>query len=124
MTRVDFLELMRDQPDVALKVTQAMGDRLMRTQQQVERLAFDDVSTRLARFLWDEVGRQGERRNGTIRLPLALTHQEMANLLGTTRETLTSTLNRLVDEGVVAVESRGILLVLDEAALRLRAHAE
>ena len=34
----------------------------------------------------------------------------MANLLGTTRETLTSTLNRFVDAGVVAVESRGILL--------------
>ena len=124
MTRNDFLELMRDQPDVALKVTQAMGERLMRTQQQVERLAFDDVSTRLARFLWDEVRRQGERRNGAIRLPLALTHQEMANLLGTTRETLTSTLNRFVDDGIVAVESRGVLLVTDEPALRIRAHAD
>jgi CRP/FNR family transcriptional regulator len=124
MTRDDFLELMRDQPDVALRVTQAMGERLLRTQQQVERLAFDDVSTRLARFLWDAVGRQGERRNGTIRLPLALTHQEMANLLGTTRETLTSTLNRFVDDGIISVESRGILLVTDERALRIRAHAE
>ncbi len=124
MTRDDFLELMRDQPDVALRVTQAMGERLLRTQQQVERLAFDDVSTRLARFLWDAVGRQGERRNGSIRLPLALTHQEMANLLGTTRETLTSTLNRFVDDGLLSVESRGILLVTNEQALRVRAHAE
>ena len=124
MTRHDFLELMHDHPDVALKVTQAMGERLLRTQQQVERLAFDDVSTRLARFLWDAVDRQGERRNGTIRLPLALTHQEMANILGTTRETLTSTLNRFVDDGVVSVESRGVLVVTDEPRLRARAHAE
>ena len=70
------------------------------------------------------MGRQGERRNGTIRLPLALTHQEMANLLGTTRETLTSTLNRFVDDGILSVESRGVLLVTDERALRFRAHAE
>ena len=44
--------------------------------------------------------------------------------LGTTRETLTSTLNRFVDDGVIAVESRGILRVTNEQALRLRAHAD
>ena len=77
----------------------------------MESLAFDDVSTRLARFLVDQVAERGERRNGSgqVRLPLALTHQEMANLLGTTRETLTATLNRFVDAGIVAVESRGTL---------------
>ena len=123
MTRRDFLDLMRDHPDVALRVMAAIGERLMRTQQQVERLAFDDVSTRLARFLWDEVARSPAPAGGVIRLPLALTHQEMANLLGTTRETLTATLNRFIDDGVVAVESRGVLLVTDEAALRTRAHA-
>jgi CRP-like cAMP-binding protein len=59
-----------------------------------------------------------------VRLPLALTHQEMANLLGTTRETLTATLNRFVDAGIVAVESRGTLRVLDSGELRTRAHIE
>ncbi|HUS17250.1 MAG TPA: Crp/Fnr family transcriptional regulator [Chloroflexia bacterium] len=126
MGLADFKALMRDQPDVALKVTQAIGQRLMQTQRQVESLAFADVSTRLARFLLDQVTQRRDNANGhgPLRLPLALTHQEMANLLGTTRETLTSTLNRLVDAGVLSVESRGTLLVLQPEELRARAHVD
>lgn len=121
----DFEALMRGQPGVALKVTQAIGQQLIRTQRQVESLAFADVSTRLARFLLGQMAERGERQNGQgVRLPLALTHQEMANLLGTTRETLTSTLNRFVDAGVLAVESRGTLVVLQPGELRTRAHIE
>jgi len=126
MGLADFAALMRDQPDMAFKVTQAIGQRLIQTQRQVESLAFADVSTRLARFLVDQVAERGEPQNGSgqVRLPLALTHQEMANLLGTTRETLTATLNRFVDAGIVAVESRGTLRVLDSGELRTRAHIE
>jgi CRP/FNR family transcriptional regulator len=120
----DFSALLASRPDVALKVTQAIGERLIRTQRQVESLVFADVSTRLARFLVDQVGLRGERENGWVRLPLALTHQEMANLLGTTRETLTSTLNRFVDSGVLSVEGRGTLVVRDEGELRTRAHVD
>ncbi len=122
----DFEALVRDRPDVALKVTQAIGRQLIHTQRQVESLAFADVSTRLARFLVEQVGTHGQPLNGgvPVRLPLALTHQEMANLLGTTRETLTSTLNRFVDAGLLAVEGRGTLLVLQPDALRGRAHVE
>jgi len=125
MGLADFEALMRGQPGVALKVTQAIGQQLIRTQRQVESLAFADVSTRLARFLLDQVAERGERQNGRgVRLPLALTHQEMANLLGTTRETLTATLNRFVDAGVLAVEGRGTLLVLQPGELRTRAHLD
>jgi CRP/FNR family transcriptional regulator, cyclic AMP receptor protein len=126
MGLADFEALVRGHPDVALKVTQAIGQQLIRTQRQVESLAFADVSTRLARFLLDQLSERGEPRNGAgaRRLPLALTHQEMANLLGTTRETLTSTLNRFVDAGVVAVESRGTLVVLQPDTLRERAHTD
>ena len=87
---------------------------------------FADVSTRLARFLLDQAAGHAQAINGgrQLRLPLALTHQEMANLLGTTRETLTSTLNRFVDAGILAVESRGTLLVKAPAELRARAHVE
>jgi CRP/FNR family cyclic AMP-dependent transcriptional regulator len=122
----DFEALMRGQPGVALKVTQAIGQQLIRTQRQVESLAFADVSTRLARFLVEQTAQRGEPQNGgvPVRLPLALTHQEMANLLGTTRETLTSTLNRFVDAGVLSVESRGTLLVLRPDELRSRAHVD
>ena len=126
MGLADFEALMRGQPDMALKVTQAIGQQLIRTQRQVESLAFADVSTRLARFLTEQVAERGQTANGatSVRLPLALTHQEMANLLGTTRETLTSTLNRFVDAGLVSVESRGTLLVLQPEALRARAHVD
>lgn len=126
MGLADFEALMRGQPGVALKVTQAIGQQLMRTRRQVESLAFADVSTRLARFLVEQVTGRGEPVDGAgrVRLPLALTHQEMANLLGTTRETLTSTLNRFVDAGILSVESRGTLLILKPAELRARAHVE
>ena len=122
----DFEALLRDQPDVARRVTQAIGRQLLNTQRQVESLAFADVSTRLARFLLDQAASHGERANGSgeLRLPLALTHQEMANLRGTTRETLTSTLNRFVDAGVLRVESRGTLVIRDPADLRARAHVD
>ncbi|HMA36998.1 MAG TPA: Crp/Fnr family transcriptional regulator [Chloroflexia bacterium] len=126
MGLADFEALMRGEPGVAFKVTQAIGQQLIRTQRQVESLAFADVSTRLARFLLDQATERGEPQNGSrqLRLSLALTHQEMANLLGTTRETLTSTLNRFVDAGVLRAEGRGTLLVLQPGELRSRAHLD
>jgi CRP/FNR family transcriptional regulator len=126
MSLPDFEALMRDEPGVALRVMQAIGRQLIHTQRQVESLAFADVSTRLARFLLDQAANHAQALNGgrQLRLPLALTHQEMANLLGTTRETLTATLNRFVDAGVIRVEGRGTLLIRDPDDLRARAHRD
>jgi CRP-like cAMP-binding protein len=120
MRRDDFLELLRRRPEAAEEVVRVLGERLERAQGQGERIAYRSVPARLASWLLEEAATHGEPAPDGVRIRHRLTHQQIASLLGTTRETLTTTLNRMIDEGLLAA-GRQELIIRNEAALRARA---
>ena len=86
-----------------------------------EDLAFRDVGGRLARLLLSLAARQGmPAENRTITLNTRLTHQELANCVGTTRETLTLTIDRFKSDGWIRFEGR-MIVICDPKALHARA---
>lgn len=120
MRRDDFLDLIRRRPEAAEEVVKVLGERLERAQSQVERIAYRSVPARLAQWLLEQAAARGEpTAEGTL-LKHGLTHQQIASLLGTTRETLTVTLNRMIDDGLLRA-GRQTVVVRDAAALRERA---
>ena len=111
--RRDFVDLMRGQPDIPLKLIEVLCARLRNTSEQVEDVLFLDLPGRLAKALLrltdpaEAVGR--ERR-------VAMTQRELGQMIGMSRESTNKQLREWEERHWVRLE-RGELLVLDPAAL-------
>jgi CRP-like cAMP-binding protein len=84
---------------------------------KVEQLIFKDVGSKLAELLLRLGIEHGvENKRGVI-LALKITHQEMANLIGSTRETVSLTLSQFKRKGLIETEGRKVILA-DQEGLR------
>lgn len=92
---------------------QAMGQRVVEAENRLEQMAYSTISSRLAALLL-ELGREDSA--GIVRV----THQELADMLGTWRETISKTLQDFRRRGLVA-SSRRQLTLLDPEGLELEA---
>ncbi len=110
LRRRDFEELLRSKPEMALRVMKVLAERLKQAEEAVESLAFRDVPERLAALLSKLVEAYGEPHDGGRRLALRFTHQDLASMIGATRETVTNVLHRFRDEGMITVEDRHIVI--------------
>lgn len=98
-------------PELAVRLIQTLADRLYLVQEKVKLLALDNVTERTVAILLALAREQNlPENNGIIELPWKLTRQELANLVGTTRETLTRTLSLMKKEGLVDFDERLIRL--------------
>jgi CRP/FNR family transcriptional regulator, cyclic AMP receptor protein len=108
--------LMRAEAPFAVALARLMGERRERVEDQVEDLAFRDVGGRLARLLLTLAAQQGmSQADGHTLLNTRLTHQELANCVGTTRETLTLTIDRFKADGWIRLEGRMIAICQPDA---------
>ncbi|CAA9560858.1 MAG: hypothetical protein AVDCRST_MAG59-2574 [uncultured Thermomicrobiales bacterium] len=112
LSRSDLQGLIRPNPEVGLRLLAEIGGRLQRREEELEALAFRGLPARLASLLLREADAYG-----TV---AGYSHQELAERLGTYRETVSQVLGRFRGEGLVAVEPRRIRL-LDRDALEARA---
>ncbi len=115
MSRMDVERIVEEKPQVALRFLESMAIRLRETEAKLEDLAFKSIPVRLAALLQDLAG---ESNSGdTIE---GYTHQDLAEMLGTYRETATQTLNEFKSHGWVEIGRKRIRIV-DPSALDLQA---
>lgn len=106
MSRADVERLIRQKPQVAFRFVEALGQRVTLLEASLEDIAFKSIPARLASLLLRLADEQG---NGSdVR---GLTHQELAELIGTYRETVTQTLNDLKADGLVEIGRKHIHIV-------------
>jgi CRP-like cAMP-binding protein len=106
-------------PNVTINLTKLIGLRLKKIQSRVEDLVFRDVPARLAHLL-SELGKsEGDPGPQGVRLKVKLTHQEMANLIGCSRETVSTTLGQFREEGLIHTEGRTVIILQPDALVRL-----
>ena len=113
LSRADLQALIRRNPEVGLRLLAEVGARLRQREEELEALAFRGLPARLAALLLREADVYGTIDGHT--------HQELAERLGTYRETVSQLLGRFRNEGLVSVEPRRIRL-LDRTGLE--AYAE
>lgn len=110
LRRRDFEDLIRSKPELALRVMKVLAGRLRQAEEAIENLAFRDVPGRLAANLVRLAEAYGEPHGEGRRLALRLTHQDLAGMIGATRETVTTVLNRFRDEGLITMDGRQIVI--------------
>jgi CRP/FNR family transcriptional regulator, cyclic AMP receptor protein len=89
------------------------------TEDRLASMLFRNVEARLAEFLVKAASRWGIPEPRGVLIAAPFTHQEMANMIGSTRETVTLTLGDLRKKGVIEIDRRRIV-VLDREALKSR----
>jgi CRP-like cAMP-binding protein len=117
--RKDFDQYLAMHPNVTIKLTKLIGLRLKKIQSRVEDLVFREVPARLAHLL-SELGKaEGIADKQGIRLKVKLTHQEMANLIGCSRETVSTTMGQFRDDGLIQMDGRTITILNEKGLSRL-----
>jgi CRP/FNR family transcriptional regulator, global nitrogen regulator len=110
--------VIKSDPDFALKLFSSLSERLRQSDEVIESLLHREVSTRLATLLVNLSDRFGEE-DGAI-IGVRLTHQDLANMIASTREAVSKVMSEFQREGVIEARSRRIA-VLDRGALAKRA---
>ncbi len=118
ITRDLFLQFLREYGEVTLRVAEILSNIYHATYQEVRYLGLSrSAAEKLARFLLDRVAEHDPgygRNSGPIRAPLALTHEEIAEMIGTSRETVTRLF--AIFKRKQLVEVRGSTLVITNKA--------
>jgi CRP-like cAMP-binding protein len=107
----DFLE---SHPAAAMLSLQVLSSRLRILGEMFVNLVLDDVNTRVAKLILRLSARYGTRVGKEIFLNIPLTHQEIADMVGTSRQTVTTILGELKRQGVLAIDNRRIHIESEE----------
>lgn len=111
MSRGDVERMLVTKPKVALRIFEALGNRLKETELRLEGIAFKGIPARLASLLLQLADEEG---SATI---TGMTHQDLGEQIGTYRETTTQTLNIFKTDGLIDI-GRKRITILDREGLQ------
>ena len=116
----DFEKLLKNRPDLALKYSKQVGAKLRNIENRLLNLLNKDVKTRLIHFLWQLVEQNllEDTAEGFC-MPNYLTHEDIAGLIGSSRQTVTTMINELETEGILSYDRQEICF-LDVKKLQKR----
>jgi CRP-like cAMP-binding protein len=109
-----FERFLNKRPDLSYKLTKIIGFRRREIEIRLADLAFKGVPSRIARLLLRLAEQYGTADNNGLKLKIRLGHQDIANLIGASRETVTLTLNRLRKEGILDFTRRSFIILKPE----------
>lgn len=120
IAKEDLLRFAEEHPRLSLRIAKLIGWRWREIENRLEDLLFKDVPTRLARTLWKLAEAYGRRVEEGVQIGPRITHRELADLVGSTRETTTLMLNQFKEEGLIG-KGWSKIIIKDEARLKERA---
>ena len=116
--RLEFLQFMRANPDVALRVAKHLSMELKKAWQQTRMLGLaPDTHAKLTQFLLQWAEKHGQTTADGLRIALHMTHEEIAQSIGASRESVSRILSDWKHRGVIRVHG-GTLTITDVLALQ------
>jgi len=103
-------ETIKRHPELALKLFASFSERLRQSDEVIESLLHREVSARLTTLLLNLSERFGETNGVGTRLGVRLTHQDMANMIASTREAVSKVMSEFQRDGTIEVQNRKIVL--------------
>jgi CRP/FNR family cyclic AMP-dependent transcriptional regulator len=112
-----FREWVRTRPKLVIALTRQIGERMKRVELRVESLVFRNVRSRLALVLLELADDFGHTVDGHLVLEIGLSQGELATLIGTTRQSVSTSIKEMKESGLVR-QHRGRIELLDPQRLR------
>lgn len=111
LSHEDLMGFIDTNPDMAKHMLRQLAQRLRRTNELMADLVFADVPGRVAKALLDLASRFGERTQKGVYVAHDLTQEEIAHLVGASRETVNKSLADFVSRGWIRLEGRAVTLI-------------
>ncbi len=108
--------VIKGNPEFALRLFSSLSERLRQSDEVIESLLHREVSTRLATLLVNLGDRFGETNGSGTVLNVRLTHQDLANMIASTREAVSKVMSEFQRDGLIETRNRRIA-ILDRGAL-------
>lgn len=112
-----FMKLMAENPNLNRAVVDQLARKVRRFESRLESLAFKDARTRIIDFIKESAMQYGRRIGFEMLIRHHFTHQDIASLTGTSRQTVTSVLNELKKLKLIHIDRKSIL-IHDMASLK------
>jgi CRP-like cAMP-binding protein len=113
--REDFLDLLRSNPEVAIALLQELTRRLRAADIKIKSLSLKDAEGKVATVLLQLADEIGRIKQGTVEIEKLPFQHDLANLAGTSRETISRTLHSFAKKGLVELEGSRLRIVDYEA---------
>lgn len=110
MTKEDFERLVQMIPGLVIKMTKMIGLRRWKIENKLLDLLYRTVEQRLAKTFLNLLDDFSLPHNNGYLLKIKLTHKDFADLIASTRETVTATLNKLKNEGLIDFEDKYLVI--------------
>ncbi|OUX33129.1 MAG: Crp/Fnr family transcriptional regulator [bacterium TMED264] len=98
LNRDDFLDVLHDYPKIAIQLLKEMTSRLRKSDRQIVSLSLSDAEKRIALCIVRFADEQGVIKNGQVTIPKIPIQQDIANMAGTSRETVSRAMSLLTEE--------------------------
>lgn len=110
LNREDFLSVLEEYPQIAIQLLKEMAHRLRKSDRQIASLSLSDAEKRIALCILRFADEQGLIKNGEVNIPKIPIQQDIANMSGTSRETVSRALNLLEKEKFIRREGRELVI--------------
>ena len=110
LSRNDFLEILQEYPKISISLLEELTQRIRKSDQQIESLSLSDVEQRIGITLIRLAEELGTIKHGNVKINNLPYQQDIANMAGTSRETVSRTFKLLEEKGLVAREGRKLTI--------------
>lgn len=110
MMNRELEELVKGDADLALQIIKILNKRLYMAQMKLKQMALSDTYVRTAQMIIKLAQEHGVEKNGVIEMKLELSRQELANMIGTARETVSRALSQFKKEGSIDISGKKIIV--------------
>lgn len=105
-----FERMLIKHPSMAVKIMRVMSRKIQELQVKLQEISGQDVHERTLSFLLNIAEHYGTRNEAGIRVAVPMTNQDIANAIGTSRESVNRLLNQLRKEGIIEKDRRGFVI--------------
>lgn len=116
-TMEDFIRILQRKPEMAIAFSFHLGNKLRKVENRLLNILNKDVKSRLAQLLLQLVKDKNAVVNNTAAIDKFLTHDDIAKLIGSSRQTVTTSLNQFEKENIIKITKKEIL-INDVASLK------
>ncbi|WP_421662939.1 Crp/Fnr family transcriptional regulator [Lysinibacillus telephonicus] len=122
--KTQFEQIIMEKPDISLKIITILSSRLKEMEEMMEQMAYGSVRSKLLFLLnrlsdkFGEPLKESEDESGWIQIGVKVTHQELASMMGSIRETVTELLNDLISEVMVNRTSTRVFFTIHRTRLK------
>ena len=117
LAKEDYVRLIQSNPKLSQLLNRIFAERLQRASSTIAELSSEDSRKRLVRLLLDLLAKSGSKHFEKAVLPVPLTREELAQMIGTSRETVVRQLYELRRQKLIDIQSRRIV-ILDRQGLK------